>query len=114
DVGLGAGDGGGDLGEHAGAVDDVDAQLGGEQPVGGGLPGDRQPVLRMLAVVLDVDAVLPVDHHAAAGGQEGEDRIVGYWEAAARVGHQQALGAGDRQWRELRAAVRVVRRGQQA
>ena len=31
-----------------------------------GLPGDRQPFLRMLAVVLDVHAVLAVDHDAAA------------------------------------------------
>src|SRR5205085_11740766 len=82
-----------------GAVWDVDPELGREEPVGGALPVARQPVLRMLAIVLDVDAVLAVGHHAAARGQEGEDRVVGDREAAARVGYEQPLGAGDRERR---------------
>src|SRR5438067_3544968 len=105
DVGLGAGDRGGDRRQHAGAVRDVDPDLGGEEPVGGALPAHRQPVLRMLAIVLDVDAVLAVDHHTAARRQEGEDRVVGYREAAARVGYEEPLGAGDREWRGAAGAV---------
>src|SRR5262249_44521022 len=75
DVGLGAGDRRRYRREHAGAVDDVHADLGGEYPVGRGLPAHRQPLLRVLAVVLDVDAVLEEDVHAAPCLQECEYRI---------------------------------------
>ena len=80
-----------------------------------GLPRDGQPVLRMLAIVLDVHAVLAVDDHAAAGRQEREDRIVRDREAAARVRDQQAFGARDRE-RRRRAGERFLAglRGQQA
>ncbi len=47
-----------------------------EEPIRRGLPGDRQPFLRMLAVVLDVHAVLAMDHDAAAAttGTRRSDR----------------------------------------
>src|SRR5204862_7985928 len=104
-VGSGAGARRANGRQHAGAGRDVDPELGGEEPVGGALPAQRQPVLRMLAIVLDVDAVLAVDHHTAARRQEGEDRVVGYREAAARVGYEEPLGAGDRERRGAAGAV---------
>src|SRR5204862_8155143 len=104
-VGSGAGARRANGRRQGGAPRDADRGLGGEEPVGGALPARRQPVLRMLAIVLDVDAVLAVDHHTAARRQEGEDRVVGYREAAARVGYEEPLGAGDREWRGAAGAV---------
>ena len=113
DVGLGAGDRCRHRRQHAGAVDDIDADLGGEDAIGRGLPAHRQPLLRVLAVVLDVDAVLAVDHDAAPGGKEGEDRVVGNREAAARVGNEQSLGAGNGERRKSGGSARGRGRRQQ-
>ena len=78
-----------------------------EQPVDGRLPGDRDPFLGLLAEGRQVAAGLAVDHDAAAARQVREDRIVGDREAAARVGHDQAFRAGDRE--RPRAAFRAPR-----
>ena len=108
DVGVAGGDRRGHRREHAHLVGDVDADLGAEHLVGGGLPGDRQPVLRMLAIVLDVHAVLAMNDHAAAGRQEREDRIVRNREAAARVATPAGLRC--RRWRAARARRRTIPR----
>jgi hypothetical protein len=47
----------------------------------------------MLAVILDVHAVLAVYDHTAARGEERKNGVVGNRETATRVRHQQALGA---------------------
>src|SRR5262249_32012611 len=89
------------------------ADLRGEYPVGRGLPAHRQPLLRVLAVVLDVDTVLAVDHDAAPCRQEGEYRVVGDREAAARIGDEEPLGAGDGERRKSRRSARRGSRRQQ-
>src|SRR5665213_4235248 len=99
DVGLGAGDGGRQCRQHAHAVDDVDADFRQEQPSGFVLPGYRQPLFRLLAIILDVGTGLAVHDDAAAGAQTSEDRVVGNRVAAMRIADQQSLGAGHRQRR---------------
>src|SRR5688572_7272634 len=97
DVALRLGNRGRDLREHAHAVRDLDLDLDMEQPVGGRLPGDRHPFFRLLAEGRQVPAGLAMDHDATPARKIGEHRIVRYREATARVGHDQALGAGDRE-----------------
>src|SRR5688572_3494145 len=97
DVALRFRDRGRDLREYAHAVRDLDLDLDVEQPVGGCLPGDGHPFLRLLAEGRQVPARLAMDHDATPAREVGEHRIVRNGEAAARVGHDQALRAGDRE-----------------
>src|SRR4029453_211816 len=69
DVRLCGGDVRGDRGQHAHAVRHVDADFDVEQAVDVRLPGDRQPLVRLLAVVAQVAARLAVNDDAAAAGQ---------------------------------------------
>src|SRR5688572_25649222 len=112
DVALCLGDRGRDLREYAHAVRDLDLDLDVEQPVGGRLPGDGHPLLRLLAEGRQVPAGLAMDHDATPAREVGEHRIVRYREAAARVGHDQALRSGDRE-RTAAARDAVTRIGRQ-
>src|SRR6188768_534029 len=97
DVALRRGDRSRDLREDAHPVRNLDLDLDMKQPVGGRLPGDRYPFLRLLAEGREVPAGLAMDHDPTPAREVGEHRIVRYREAAARVGHDQTLRAGDRE-----------------
>src|SRR5713101_4682822 len=62
DVGLRFGNARRDRGEHTHAIVDLQLNLGGEQAPVRFLPGDRQPFLRLFAILGEVTAILPMDH----------------------------------------------------
>ena len=66
DVGVSAGNRSGNGSENTRAVRDFDAHLGAEVAIRRCLPRHREPLLRMLAVVLNVHAVLAVNDDPAA------------------------------------------------
>ena len=64
--------------------------------IGGGLPGHRDPLVRLLAERREIAAGLAVDHHAAPRREVGQDRVVRDREAAAGIGDDEAFRACDR------------------
>src|SRR5688572_19394324 len=97
DVALLGGDAGRDLGKDAHAVRHVDQQARGEEVLRRMvlLPDRGDPLVFLLAERGDVRAVVAVDDDAAAAREVGDDRVVGYGEAAPRVADDEAFGARD-------------------
>src|SRR5271154_2359791 len=65
DVGFGSRDAGGHRCQYADPVVDFKLDLAAEQAAFRRLPSHRQPLLRLLAVLGEVTAILTVNHHAA-------------------------------------------------
>src|SRR5687767_396289 len=97
DVALFGGDAGRDLGEDAHAVYHLDQEARAEEVLRRLvlLPDRRNPLVLLLAERRDVRAVVAMDDDAAAAREVGDDRVVGYREAAARVADDETLGARD-------------------
>src|SRR5690242_941403 len=95
DVGVRIGDRRGDRGQHAGAIDDLDAQLGAVVALHIAIPLDRHLALGRLAQFGDVRALLAVDHDALAGGEIANDLVAGQRMAAVGEAEHAALGTGD-------------------
>src|SRR5271168_163230 len=89
DVGAGVADGGGDFGEHAGAVFCEDEEAGHELAFYGAGPFDVHAALGFVEEVLHVGATAVVDGYAAAAGDIADDFVTGNRVAA--------LGAKDEQ-----------------
>src|SRR5690606_6734335 len=97
DVGLGAGDGGGQLGDDAPLILQLDSNLHGEFAFDVRIPAHGDTLLRVVPDLGDVIASLRVNDHAAAGADVADDRVAGDRVAALGKAHHHALGAANRQ-----------------
>ncbi len=107
DVGLGRRDISRDRRQHAEPVTHLGADLHGKGPVQLALPLDREPLVRLLAELGEVAAIVAVDDDAATRAEVAEDRVARDGVAAAAVGHHHPFRPGDRQRRGLFAAPLV-------
>src|SRR5690606_10162743 len=97
DVGLGTGDGGGQLGDDAALVLQLHADFHGELAFDIRVPAYRDAFLRVAANLGDVVAGFGVNHHATPGADMADDGIAGNRVAALGEAHHHAFGAANRQ-----------------
>ena len=95
DVAEGRGYPAGHVGEQADPVEGPDPDLRLELARDALAPVHRNPLGGLLPEAGDVVALVAVDDHAPPAGHVADDAVARYRVAAARVRHQQPLGAGD-------------------
>src|SRR6185436_2456707 len=95
DVRLRAGDGCGDLRQHAALVDDLELDADVEELLGVGRPFDVDHLFGIRPRFGDDRAIVSVNHHALALADEADDGIPRDRPAAVRELHGHAFGAAD-------------------
>ena len=95
DVDPHAVDTGGDHGNHAAAIFDLDAQFNRIFALDQFVPAQSDQALAFLAHIRQVLAALPVDHHPLFGTEVTLDRVPRDGVAAAGIIHHEALGTAD-------------------
>src|SRR5690606_7836777 len=108
DVRMGRGNPARDLGKQPDTVERPDLDLGQKLALDLALPVHRDPFRRLLAVLGEIPARRAMNHDAAPARHEADDLVARDRIAAARIVHDQALGAGNLERLALARDLAVV------